>query len=388
MAGLRIEWSGRAISRVALSLLATWSLAEAAAAADVGRSAAGESIILCSDYCGDDYCCDIESTCMEPCDCGNCCGECCCKPCCCRGIGHDTGVWGDFLLLSPTDADVAHAQQQNGTGGAGTVPFGVIGVVDPAYEPGFRVGGTIGLSPCSSLQVAYSYYESDAVQFLVAPVVPGGGGAVGSLVHHPGAGIISSAGPVQAAYGIDYQLGEFKYRALLCGDQCGYVNWGVGARYAHLEQDFYQTGLFSGSQAGVLDTTTSVEFDGGGALFGLDGERRFGRSGFSVYGNLGISPIVGQFTTQYDMVNSSTAVQLAQARWKDDRFVTILDVETGLAWTSCQGRVRFSAGWLSQHWYNVITTGEFIDAVRANNYNDASATLSFDGLVTRVELRF
>ena len=92
------------------------------------------------------------ATCTDMC-CDDCmsCGECC--DCC--GYGHCTAIWAEFLFLHPTGADVAHAQQQNGTGGAGTVPFGVIGTADPHYEPGFRLGAIINLSPCSSLVASY-----------------------------------------------------------------------------------------------------------------------------------------------------------------------------------------------------------------------------------------
>lgn len=308
-----------------------------------------------------------------------------CRPC---AYGHCTSVWGDFLYLQATGADVAHAQQQNGTGGAGTVPFGRIDDADPDYQSGVRVGGVLGLSPYSSIAMAYTFYESDTTTFLDAPIIPGGGGAIGSLVQHPGAALIASAGPVQADYRIDFQLAEIEFRNLLVGDHLGWINYSAGLRYAKLEQDFLQTGVFGGSQGGVINTQTSSEFDGGGALFGLDGERIIGRKGFSVYGNAGVSPVVGQFSTSYSMYNESTDVLLADARWKDDRFVTILDYELGLAWTSCSGCLRLSAGYMAQFWYDAITTPELIDAVQATNYTDVGDTLSFDGVVTRVEVRF
>ncbi len=324
------------------------------------------------------------AACTDRCDCGTvACGD----GCCC-GYGHCTSLWADFLFLHPTGADMAHAQQQNGTGGAGTVPFGVVGMTDPHYEPGFRLGGVIGLTPCSSLALAYTFFESDSSSFLEAPIVPGGGGAIGSLVHHPGIGIVSSAGPVEATYEIDFQIADFEYRRLLWGDSRGWLNYSVGARYAHLEQEFFQTGVFGGAQAGVLNTQTTSDFDGGGALFGLDGERSFGNRGFSFYGNAGVSPVVGQFTTFYEMTNETTDVLLANVLWKDDRFVTILDFELGLAWTSQSGTWRFATGYMAQFWYDVITTPEFVDAVQATNYVDVGDTLSFDGLVSRIEVRF
>jgi hypothetical protein len=327
------------------------------------------------------------ATSTDPC-CGDCAGMSCGECCNCCGYGHCTSIWAEFLFLHPTGADVAHAQQQNGTGGAGTVPFGVIGTADPHYEPGFRLGAVIGLSPCSSLAVSYSFLETDAASTVVAPVVPGGGGAVGSLVHHPGIGIISSAGPVDSTYEIDTQMADIEYRRLWMGDSRAWINYSVGARYAHLEQEFFQTGVFSGAQAGLINTQTTADFDGGGALFGLDGECLFGSRGFSFYGNAGVSPVVGQFTTFYTVNNATADVLLANVLWKDDRFVTILDFELGFAWTSASGAWRISSGYLAQFWYNTITTPEFIDAVQANNYTDVGDTLSFDGATARLEYRF
>ncbi len=361
---------------LSLSLLAASAIAAHAQALEDGNW----GYAACSDQGMEQ--CPIE--CAGQCDCG----EMTCQKCRSCAYGHCTSVWGDFLFLQATGADVPHAQQQNGTGGAGTVPFGIVGEADPDYAPGVRVGGVLNLSPWSSIAMAYTFYESETAAFVDAPIIPGGGGAVGSLVHLPATALTASTGPVDAFYQIDFQLAELEYRSLLWGDELGWVNYSAGLRYAHLEQDFFQGGIFSGGQGGAINTQTRSTFDGGGALFGLDGQRILGRRGFSLYGNAGVSPVVGQFSTTYSMLNESTDVLLADARWKDDRFVTILDYEIGLAWTSCSGCLRLSAGYMAQFWYNTITTPELIDAVQATNYTDVGDTLSFDGIVTRVEVRF
>jgi hypothetical protein len=333
----------------------------------------------CSAYGSCD--CVGQCECGEGCNCGDCCGPFC-------PWGHCTSVWGEGLYLHATGADMVHAQQQDGIGGAGTVPFGKIGAVDPNYEPGFRVGANIGLSDTSSFGASYMFYESSAVDTITPPVIPGGGGAVGSLVHHPGAALTASVGPVNSQYDIDFQLAEFECRRLIFGDSCGYLNYSVGARFAHLEQDFSQQGVFSGGTAGAIDTSTEIDSDGGGAMFGLDGERRIGRRGLSLYGNAGVSPMVGQFSSDYLMFNDTTDTVLALAQWKDDRFVTLVDFELGLAWTSQSGKWRISSGYLAQFWFNTITTPEFVDAVQANEYTDRGDTLSFDGATARIERRF
>lgn len=300
-----------------------------------------------------------------------------------RPIRH--AIFGEFLFLHPTGGDVAHAQQQDGTGGAGTVPFGRIGVPDLHYEPGVRIGGDWAMSQCTSIAATYTYFESNARQRLEAPVIPGGGGAVGSLVQHPGAALTASAGPVDARTVLDFQLADAEYRALLVNDKCYWLNGSLGLRWGHLDQEFGQTGVFSGSSAGVIVTQSDVDFDGGGVKFGVDGGRTIGKRGFSIYGRAGLSPLAGSFHSHYRMRNDTTDVQLAEALWSDDRFVTLLDYEVGFAWTGPQRKWRFALGYTASFWYNVVTQSEFIGAVQSNNYDDVSDTISFDGVTARIE---
>ncbi len=294
-------------------------------------------------------------------------------------------VFAEALYLHPTGVDMVHAQQQNGIGGAGTVPFGQIGAVDPKYDLGYRAGVNIPLDRRSSLAVSYTFFESDAQQSVGPPTIPGGGGAVGSLVHHPGAVITASVGPVNAAYGIDFQYGDLEFRSLLhaCNSYC--INYSVGARYAQLDQDFFQTGVFAGGAAGVLQTRTNIDFDGVGLKLGLDGEHLLGRRGWSIYGRTSLSPMSGNFGSRYTMTNASVGVLLADAAWSDDRFVTLFDYETGFAWTDPSRQWRLSLGYTAAFWFNMITTPEFVDAVQADNYVDVGDTISFDGGVARVE---
>jgi hypothetical protein len=305
------------------------------------------------------------------------------------GWGHCTGVYFEFLYLQPTGVDMVHAQQQDGIGaGPGTVPFGRIGAVDPDYEPGVRVGFSIALDACSSICGSYAYFESDSVQQTFPPAIPGGVGAVGSLVHHPATLLTASGGPVTGFYNIDFQLGDIEYRRLLRACDRYWLNYSVGLRYAHLEQEFLQMGVFGGGLAGAIDTQTGIWFDGAGLKLGLDGERLIGCRGLSVYGKTSVAPTVGQFFSRYTMTNTTTSALLSEAVWNDDRFVTLLDYEVGVAWTSCNGCLRASLGYMAQFWYNAITTPEFVDAVQADNYVDIGDTISFDGVTARIEVRF
>jgi len=297
-------------------------------------------------------------------------------------------LWGDALWIHPTGVDMAHAQQQNGIGGAGTVPFGEIGVADPDYDIGFRVGGEVRFTPKESIYAQYTWFETDAASSLVAPTIPGGGGAVGSLVHHPGAALTASAGPVDATYDINFQVAEAAYRYFLVCTPCSEVTAFLGGRWGKLEQDFMQTGVFSGGLGGTIDTTTNIDFDGGGPIAGLTGERLIDNTRFSVYGRATAAALAGTFDSQYLMYNATTDQTLALASWSEDRIVPMLDYELGVAWNGPQGHFRVAIGYLASFWFNAVTTPVFVDAVQADNYVDVGDTIAFDGAVGRVELRW
>ena len=165
---------------------------------------------------------------------------------------------------------------------------------------------------------------------------------------------------------------------------CGWCNlhYSAGAVYGNLEQDFGQTGVFSGGSAGTIDTDTEIDFSGGGLKFGIDGERCLG-CGVSFYGKASAAAMTGRFDADYSMLNSTTAVQLAAADWDENRVVSHFEYEIGLMMKTSNDRLRVSAGYQFQHWGNVVTTADWIDAVQADNYTDLGDTLSFDGLTAR-----
>jgi hypothetical protein len=313
---------------------------------------------------------------------------------CCPPVASQTtcrvprfAIWADWLYLQVTDADVAHAQQQNGLGIGGTsvVPFGEIGTVEMEYDHGTRIGGSFGCDDCSRVLFNWTYFETESSDSLDPPTAVGGGqGAVGSFVHHPSAIVTGSVGPVDAFYEIDFQLADVMYNRVLISGSRYCIGLLLGAQYGHLEQRFAQFGEFSGAQGGVIDTATSIEFDGGGLKAGLDCESRVG-SNFSVYGRLTGAAMSGRFRSRYSMVNTTGDILLAQSNWSDDRIVPQLEYEIGLTCKLYRECLRLSAGYMFSHWFNTVTTPEFIEAVRADNYVDVGDTLSFDGLVARVE---
>jgi hypothetical protein len=295
-------------------------------------------------------------------------------------------MFGDFLYLQSTDVDVAHAQQQDGLGGAGTVPFGEIGTIGTDFNPGFRIGGSAKCGPCTQVMMSYTWYESDAVSSLDPPTNTSTG-AVGSLMHHPGAALTASAGPVDATYELNFQLADLVWRRVFLHQPRYNAGFLCGVEYGHLEQDFSQSGVFGGGLGGEIDTDTGISFDGGGIKIGLDGDHQFAH-GLGIYGRATAAALTGRFSSQYSMFNESTDQMLAMANWKDDRVIGRFEYEVGASCTSMNGCWRVAAGYMFSYWTNTVTTPEFIDAVQADNYTNVGDTLGFNGLVGRVECRY
>jgi hypothetical protein len=288
-------------------------------------------------------------------------------------------LFGEFLYLKPTEVGVTHAQQQFLPG----VPFGQIASTDFDYEPGVRIGGDLAVSPHSSIAASYTFFESDTSSSLGSPTVNGVTGEVGSLVQAPNIGILGADGGVTATSEFDFQLADLEYRTRLRQGDRYWINGGVGLRYGQLEQSFSQTGDFD--VVGVIDTNSTVDFNGGGVKFALDGGRNIGSRGFSIYGRTSLSPLAGSYRSTYSMFSDNLDATLVQANWKEDRITTLLDYEVGVAWVGPRGRWRFSAGYTQAFWFNAVTTAEYIDAVQTNDYGGMSDTIMLNGLTARVE---
>ena len=55
---------------------------------------------------------------------------------------------------------------------------------------------------------------------------------------------------------------------------------------------------------------------------------------------------------------------------------------------SCNGLVRLTAGYTFSKWFNTVMVDEYISAVQNNDYVGLGDNMTFDGLVTRAEIRF
>jgi len=310
---------------------------------------------------------------------GGCCNPCAdpCRPC-------QRRVFGEFLYLRPRNAEIAYAVPIDGPIVPPPVPnpvqVGPVAIVDPDYQPGFRVGFGCGLDECSDLAVTYTHFESSTSDStsIAAPDV------IRSMVAHPSSqSAATDFLQASAWYGLDFDLVDVDYRAAFCLGQTYSVSYLVGVRYCGIQQDF--GALFANN--GTELVTTDITFDGGGIRLGLEGEQRARRSGLLVYGNTSVSFVAGEFKTRF-FQGQSLDPTVVDTAWKAGRIVTMLDLELGLGWANPSGSLRFTTGYLFSAWFNTVKTDEFINAVHANDFINLGDTLTFDGLVTRVELRY
>ena len=303
---------------------------------------------------------------------------------------HRTAVFGDFLYLRPRNAEVAYALPIEGTVALGDeVPMGPVAIVDQEFEPGFRAGGIYRLTEGASIRGQYWFFRSEASDSAVAvdPNTP-----LRSLVIHPNtANAAVDIDSATARHDIDFDLVDIDYRGLIlgcescCGNLCAVVvNGVVGGRYANMEQEFRS--VFTDA-TGTTAVDSNVEFQGGGIRLGIEAEHHATSNGLFVYGTGTTNLMVGEFSANYRQ-NSSVNGLEAFSAWEAGRIVPTLDLELGVGWVGPRRRFKFSGGYLVSTWFNVVTTEDWINAVQANQYDNLSGVLTFDGLVARAQFEF
>lgn len=308
--------------------------------------------------------------------------ESCCEHSCCDKKMHAM-AFGDFLYLTARGADVSFVQPRDGVVPT-AVPRGPVGVADPDYSAGFRVGGGYALDDRSAIVATYTWFDSSTTSEVrtQTPFVQH------ALVTFPST-VNAAAGSnaATAIYGIDFRTVDVDYKRIFSGG-CNYqINWLVGARYAHLDQDFNS----SFSILGNTNVNTSIDFDGGGFRGGLEGEYVSSSTGLLMYGRATGSLVVGHWNADYTQNNRFAGLQAATS-FTDDRVVPILDTELGVGWVGPKGHLRFTVGYMVAAWFNTILTPDFIKGVQASNFTtngyNMDNTITFDGFVSRLEVRF
>ncbi len=299
------------------------------------------------------------------------------------GKGHGYDVWevyGEFLYLRARDAEVAYAVNSNGpiTPGAPRIQISPVGVVDPEFQPGFRFGIAKSINDCTKILAEYTMYESNTTDTVVSAGIP----IVRSFVLHPSTNSAATDfRQVDGDYDIVLDQVDLDVRREFYNDGTLDFAWLLGVRGSQLEQQLLVT-----HQGGTTSTVlTDVDFTGVGLKFGLDAGMCI-NDRWSGYVNFSGSFVPGQFNASFDQVDN--ALSTVDTTWEAGRIVTIWDLELGVSRVSRCGNFKVNAGYQLSAWTNTVQTDDWIDAIHTNDFTSMDSTMTFDGLVARVEARF
>ncbi len=308
------------------------------------------------------------------------CEECGSSYCCLLDNYPRLHAFGEYLLLEPGGVDIDFGQVMQ-SGSPGADPTGEVAEADPDDSSGFRVGVGWSPGPCATLRGTYTYFQSDEHDLVrVAPP-----NAIRSLVVAPNTPAVSSNSVAALAeYDIGFQLADVDLRIAACRRCALAVDFVIGGRYAHLEQDFHAVQAIT---PGTTLVASDITFDGGGIRFGAEAERKALCSGWLVYGRVFGNLVGGEYHASFEQFNTVSQTQ-ASNRDEDDRLLPILEVDVGIGWANRRDTVRILAGYHLAWWFDTLTPGEYISAMHnSGDLDGAGETMTFDGLAARIELR-
>ena len=292
-------------------------------------------------------------------------------------------IWGEFLYLRSRDSEVTYGVETNTAVAPPTPPVqvGRVGMIDQTHDPGFRFGVTYGLDETSSLTASWAMLESHRTDRIDRTSLSN---VIESMVLHPTTVAASSSGTFATGiHDIDFDLVDLEYRGQLSSSEVTKTNYVIGLRYVNLQQQFLHNTDIIGSQS----VDTDIDFHGLGVRLGLEGERFRHKSRCFFYGKTYVNFIPGEFNAKFDQGQAFDA-SVVDTLWEAGRIVSIWDLELGLGHVCKSERWSMSLGYSFSAWTNVVKTDEFINAVQTNNFLDLGETMTYDGLVARLEGRF
>ena len=291
---------------------------------------------------------------------------------------HRSGINGEFLYLQARTVDVPYATPVEGAAG-NTVPRGATLFADPDYQPGFRVGFTSNLTKESSISANYWFYQSQTND---NGSLPGGTGYFSPTTMHPNTTSVATEYlSAESSLDIDFDVIDAHYRSTVYDGDLYYLDLTVGARYTRIDQDFHA----GYSVLNSADVNTEVGFDGVGPRLGLELERPFdGR--FHLFVRGAASLLLGHVTGEYTQTRPGSLD--ATAELDDSRFVPVTELEIGLGWDSHDGNWRFSGGYYVGTYHNTLSTARFIQGVQADDLYKINDSLTFEGLMARIEVHW
>lgn len=293
-------------------------------------------------------------------------------------------IWADLLVLSARGETVPYGQIRDGVGPL-AVPRGPVGDLNSDYSAGFRIGAARALSSGTDLYGGFGWFQTRNNSHL--DVASGQPFVIQALTTFPGTdNAAADSLAADANLTIRYVTGDLGFKMNMCASDCFGLDLILGARYAHLDQDFLATYSILGSTT----VSTNINFDGGGPRIGLEGHYFICRSIF-LYARSDVSLLFGHFGASYLQQNVFTGVQ-AETQFGDDRLVPVWETEVGIGWRSANHRIEVMAGYSAAIWFNTMTTSSWIQGVQdsafSTNRDNLRDTLTFDGLFVRAGFRF
>jgi hypothetical protein len=290
---------------------------------------------------------------------------------------HRSGLYGEFLYLQARGVDVPYATPFDGIG-PNAVPIGPTLFADPNYQPGFRIGLTSNRSDTSSLSVDYWFYQSQANG---SGQLDGGAGIFDALTVHPNTtSVATDSLQTSTSYDLDFDIIDAHYRTTFLERDLYTIDFTIGARYARIDQDFHAAYLI----LGTTDVNAELGFDGIGPRLGLEFDRPLNNQ-FRIFVNASASLLVGHVTGEYTQTNTFNGT-LATAALDDSRLVPVSELEIGLGWQSASGHWHLSASYYVGTYHNSLSAADFISGVQANWLHDLGDSITFDGLMARLEI--
>lgn len=287
-------------------------------------------------------------------------------------LAHNFSVWGEYLYLRARNAEVAFGVPTDEG-----LPTGAVGLTDPNFSSGVRLGLEYVLDGYTSVSAQYSWFETsgdNAVESTTANIQP----LIAEDAMRP------DYRAAHASQRIRFDWLDADYRSVLdCyGNQ--QITFLAGTRVGQYSQNF--SADFT-NQGRVTSALSDIDFDGAGVRLGLEAERPTRSRRWFAYGKTAASLVAGDFTADA-RVDDNELGTVVNTTWEAGRIVPMLDLELGAGWQSRCGTWRVSGGYLFSAWYNTVRTDEWLEAVQSNNYVGLSDTLTFDGVVVRCEGRF
>lgn len=320
--------------------------------------------------------------CTTACAPGACTSGCCQDTYCCEPAPRHW-IFADYLYLSATDVDTNYTIPVNALGTTGT-PVGAAAFASPGYDSGFRIGGGWGLDSCTSIVGTYWWFESEESDAVALdPAVSGTTQFLSPVLFDPATiNVTGESARAEAFYDIDFQMVDLAVERIISNGCSHEISAFAGARWGQLDQALRTNYSILGGTS--VDST--IDFDGIGPRLGLNGEFRTD-SGFFTYGQGAANFLVGTFDADFFQQNTFAGVQ-SNTSFEDDRIVSVLELEMGVGWQTPGGRVRVRGGYYISSWFNAMTMPEVIAGVHDRQLNDVSESLTFNGLTTRLELRY